>query len=94
MADILPTSIPEIDEPRARRRPYAIGAGAVVLIAIAFPLLREFIEPGRTAWNIFLALFLIGVVAAGILLQRFFAAHAGEIGAARFDTRTKSDSNG
>jgi hypothetical protein len=64
------------------------------LIIVAFPLFREFFEPGATAWNVFLALFLAGLVVAAVSLQRFFAAHAGEIGEARFDTRNKSDANG
>jgi uncharacterized membrane protein len=78
----------------SRGRYYTVGGGAAVLLVIAIPLLREFIEPGRTAWNVFLALFLVGVVVAGILLQRFFAAHPGEVGEAPFDTRNESDANG
>jgi cobalamin biosynthesis protein CobD/CbiB len=78
----------------ARSRTQMVGGGAIVLILIAFPLFREFVEPGHAAWNLFLALFLAGLVVAAILLQRFFAAHAGEIGEARFDTRNKSDLDG
>jgi Na+/melibiose symporter-like transporter len=94
MADILPQSPERRDRLPARRNSYAIGGGALILIMVAFPLLREFVEPGHAAWNLFLVTFLIGIVVAGVLLQRFFVAHAGEIGEARFDTRNKSDLDG
>ena len=77
-----------------RGRYYQVGGGALVLIIVVPSLFREFVEPGAIGWDIFLAAFLAGVVIAAILLQRFFAAHAGEIGEARFDTRNKSDANG
>ena len=77
-----------------RERFLAVGAGAIILLAIPALLILEFFEPGRTGWDVFLILFLAAVVIAGILLQRFFLNHAGEIGEARFDTRNKSDMNG
>ena len=93
MADTLPKSgLDEQGPPRGRA--YVMGGGAVILAAIAIPLFQEFREPGLTAWNIFLILFLAGIALAAFLLQRFFASHAGEIGEARFDTRNKSDANG
>jgi hypothetical protein len=74
---------------------YAVlGGGTVVLLVIAYPLYREFSEPGHTIWNALLVLFLLAVAVGAFFLQRFFLSHAGEIGEARFDTRNKSDGNG
>jgi hypothetical protein len=70
-----------------------MGSGAAVFLVIAFPLWREFSEPGQTAWNIFLVLILIGILVAAFLLQRFFRSNIGEIGEARFDTRNPSERN-
>jgi hypothetical protein len=78
----------------ARDRFYTAGSGAALLIVLGIPLYAEFHEPGLTAWNLFLLLFAAGLAVAGVFLQRFFGAHAGEIGEARFDTRNKSDADG
>jgi hypothetical protein len=66
-----------------------IGGGLTILIIVAFGLWNEFHEAGQTAWNIFLALVVLGLIAVGFLGQRYFKAHAGEIGEARFDTRNE-----
>ena len=71
-----------------------MGGGATVLIIIAALMSREFFVSGQTAWNMFLAVLLIGLVIAGFRLNRYFAEHADEIGEARFDTRNKSDLDG
>lgn len=65
-----------------------MGGGAVVFVLIAFPLWREFEEPGQPLWNIILAVMLAGLLAAAYFLQRYFREHIGEIGEARFDTRS------
>lgn len=79
--------------PQQERR-WAIGGGATVLAIIAVLMSREFFTSGQTAWNIFLAVFLIGLAIAGFWLNRFFAEHPDEIGEARFDTRNKSELDG
>lgn len=73
-----------------KRQRWSRGGGAFILVIIAFPLFREFSAPGNTLWNVFLGLLLLGLIVAALLLQRFFATHADEIGEARFDTRNKS----
>jgi Na+/melibiose symporter-like transporter len=78
----------------ARRQNAVVGGGAIVLVLIAAPLYAEFFEPGSHAWNAFLTLLVIGLVAAAFLLQRFFMRHAGEVGEARFDTRNRTDVDG
>jgi cobalamin biosynthesis protein CobD/CbiB len=80
-----------VEKKRQRR---AMGGGAAALLIVALPLWNEFSAHGAVAWNFFLAIFLAGLVAAAVLLQRYFVQHAGEIGEARFDTRNKSDVNG
>ena len=65
---------------------YLIGGGASVLVTVAVMLWAEFYVAGNLAWNIFLGVFLVGLIAAAILLQRFFMTHSAEIGEARFDT--------
>jgi hypothetical protein len=77
-----------------RKAYLASGSAVAVLLGVTLPLYSEFFEPGLTLWNSFLVLTLIGLVVAALLLARFFAAHAGEIGEARFDTRNKSDVHG
>ena len=80
---------------RADKRPQiAAGTGVAVLLGVTFPLYAEFFEPGFGLWNAFLIAFLVGVVIAAAFLARFFAAHAGEIGEARFDTTNKGDPRG
>jgi hypothetical protein len=70
------------------------GTAIYVLIIVSILLYREFYEPGLTAWNAALGLFLLGLIVAAAFLSRFFTMHAGEIGEARFDTRDKSDIDG
>ena len=70
---------------------WTMGGGAVVFIIIAFPLWREFREPGQSLWNTLLVLILAGLLVAAYFLQRFFREHIGEIGEARFDTSNKGD---
>jgi hypothetical protein len=77
-----------------QERRWAIGGGATVLVIIAALVSREFFVSGHTAWNLFLAVLLIGLAIAGFWLNRYFAEHADEIGEARFDTRNKSDLDG
>jgi len=81
-------ALPPAEASRAR----TIGAGPIVLAALAVPLWAEFRVPGNLAWNGFLAAFLIGLGVAAFVAQRYFRAHAGEIGEARFDT--SEDGNG
>ncbi len=83
-----------IDAVEQRRRRRAMGGGAIVLLIVAFPLWNEFSAKGATAWNVVLLIFLVGLVCGAVFLQRYFTAHIGEIGEARFDTRNKSDLNG
>ena len=73
---------------------WKLGGGLTVFVIIAFPLWREFSEKGEAAWNVFLAVFLLGLVGAALLLNRYFSAHADEIGEARFDTTHLDDSHG
>jgi membrane protein implicated in regulation of membrane protease activity len=68
-----------------------MGGGLTILVVVAVALWAEFSEPGNTAWNIALAAMLLALVAAALLGQRYFRAHAGEIGEARFDTRNEGD---
>jgi formate-dependent nitrite reductase membrane component NrfD len=70
------------------------GTAVAVLMGLTVPLFLEFYDRRAAAWNIVLVLLLVGVAVAAFFLQRFFAAHAGEIGEARFDTRNKSDLDG
>lgn len=70
---------------------WTMGGGAVVFLIIAFPLWNEFRVPGQPGWNVFLALILTGILTAAFFLQRYFHAHIGEIGEARFDTSNKPD---
>ena len=70
----------------ASTRVRTIGAGPIVLAALAIPLWAEFRVAGEVWWNAFLAAFLIGLGVAAIFAQRYFRAHAGEIGEARFET--------
>ena len=72
-----------IDQPSRAR---TIGAGPILLAALAIPLWAEFRVPGSAVWNGFLAAFLIGLGIAAIVAQRYFRAHADEIGEARFET--------
>ena len=60
----------------------AAGLAAVVLGMLWF----EFSEPGHLLWNLFLALLLAGFAVATAAAVRYFRAHAGEIGEARFET--------
>jgi hypothetical protein len=76
------------------RRHLAAGTAIAVLAMIAVPLFAEFFEPRALGWDLFLGLFLVALVAAALQLRRFFAAHAGELGEARFDTRNEGDARG
>jgi hypothetical protein len=71
-----------------------MGGGAMVLLIVSALLLREFFEPGHTAWNVTLGALLGGVLVAAYFLTRFFHAHIGEIGEARFDTHNPDRPNG
>ena len=73
---------------------WKLGGGLTVFVIIAFPLWREFRERDQTGWNVFLALLLVGIVVAAVFLNRYFSAHAGEIGEARFDTRNSDNNDG
>jgi membrane protein implicated in regulation of membrane protease activity len=73
---------------------WKLGGGAVVLLLIAFPLLREFWEPAHMGWNVLLVAFLAGLLVAAYFLTRFFREHIGEIGEARFDTHNPDQPNG
>ncbi len=66
-----------------------IGGGLTVLVIIALPLWFEFREPGQLLWNIALALLMIVLLALAFFGQRYFKAHANEIGEARFDTSNR-----
>lgn len=74
-----------------QRSRWAVGGGALVLLIVAMPLWNEFRVAGNVAWNIFLGVFLIGLGAGAILLQRYFRQHASEVGEARFDTSNKPE---
>jgi hypothetical protein len=79
---------------RPGRRNLAAGTAIAVLAAIAVPLFAEFFEPRALGWDLFLGLFLVALMVAALQLRRFFAAHAGELGEARFDTRNEGDLRG
>ena len=79
-----------MSEPRQTNKA-AVALGAIMLFVIAAPLWREFRVAGDAAWNIFLAIFLIGLGASAFVLGRYFYVHSDEIGEARFDTRNKVD---
>jgi hypothetical protein len=68
-----------------------IGGGLAVLIVVALGLWNEFYDPGQTAWNVFLAAMVLGLIIVAIVGQRYFRAHVGEIGEARFDTRNQDE---
>jgi cobalamin biosynthesis protein CobD/CbiB len=68
-----------------------IGGGLAVLIIVAIGLWNEFHEAGQTVWNVFLAVIVVGLIVAAIFGQRYFRAHVGEIGEARFDTRNQDE---
>ncbi len=78
----------------ARRNSAVAGGGALILAFLAVPLFLEFSEPGKSAWNVFLVLFLVAIAVGAVLLQRFLVAHADEVGEARFDTSNKNDADG
>ena len=93
MADSAP--IPDETEASARKPFYRqIGGGLTVFLIIAFPMWREFREPGNLPWNVFLGVLMIAMVVGAFIGQRYFLEHAGEIGEARFDTRNRSDLDG
>ncbi|WEK46927.1 MAG: hypothetical protein P0Y56_01170 [Candidatus Andeanibacterium colombiense] len=73
---------------------WKMGGGATVLITVAILLWIEFSEPALAGWNIVLALLMGGTLIAAFFLQRFFRAHIGEIGEARFDTHNPDRTNG
>jgi cobalamin biosynthesis protein CobD/CbiB len=68
-----------------------IGGGLMILIVVAGSLWAEFRELGHAAWNIALAVILLALAVAALFGQRYFRAHAAEIGEARFDTRNEGD---
>jgi len=68
-----------------------IGGGLTILAVVAVALWIEFSDARQTGWDIFLGGFLVALVAAAFAGQRYFRAHAGEIGEARFDTRNEDD---
>ncbi|RKF21143.1 hypothetical protein D6851_09435 [Altericroceibacterium spongiae] len=61
-------------------------------LALAIPLWVEFHEPGHLLWNIFLAAFLVALVAAVFFGLRYLQTSGIEVGEARFAPR--SDSSG
>ena len=79
---------------RVRLSRWTAGGGASVLVLVTALLFQEFFEPGQTGWNMFLIFCLAGSIVAALFLQRFFRAHASEIGEARFDTRNEGERNG
>ena len=70
---------------------WVMGGGAAVLLVVLFPLWLEFREAGHAGWNVILAIMLLAIAVGAYLLQRYLAAHIGEVGEARFDTRNKTD---
>lgn len=64
----------------------AVVAGIAVVVTIAVMLWAEFFVTGDAGWDVFLGLFLVGLIVTAILMVRYFINHAGEIGEARFDT--------
>jgi hypothetical protein len=74
-----------------RQNRWVVGSGSIILLIIAVPLWNEFRVAGNTAWNTFLAVFLVGLAVAAIVLQRYFWKHPSEIGEARFDTTKHRD---
>jgi hypothetical protein len=76
---------------RQSQRWWTVGGGTIILLVIAGSLWDEFRVPGNRAWNIFLALFLVGLGVAAILIQRHFRLHPLDVGEARFDTTNKPE---
>jgi membrane protein implicated in regulation of membrane protease activity len=68
-----------------------MGGGLTILVVVAVALWAEFSEAGNTAWDVALAAILLAVCVAAFFGQRYFRAHVGEIGEARFDTRNEGD---
>ena len=66
--------------------PAPLIGGGIVIAAIAVMLGIEFFDSANIGWDVFLGLFLVGLVVAAVLLGRFSLAHSAEIGEARFDT--------
>jgi len=61
---------------------------------IAIPLWREFHEPNELLWNVFLAAFLIAVIAAAFFGLRYLEQNQVEVGEARFtSSRGTPDGN-
>jgi len=68
-----------------------IGGGLTILVVVAVALWGEFSEAGNTIWNVTLGAILSALAVAAFFGQRYFRAHAGEIGEARFDTRNEGE---
>ena len=77
-------------EERAIRR-WKIGGGTTVLVIVSIALFKEFRDDSHPLWTAFLFIFLTALAVGAIVLQRYFSAHADEIGEARFDTRNKEE---
>lgn len=77
-------------EEKATHR-WKIGGGTTILVIISLALFTEFRDENHPLWTAFLFIFLTTVAVGAIVLQRYFSAHADEIGEARFDTRNKEE---
>jgi hypothetical protein len=55
-------------------------------VFIAIPLWQEFHEPGQAAWNTFLAIFLLALVAAAFFGLRYLEQNKIDVGEARFSS--------
>ena len=67
-----------------KEKSYAAHAVLSVGFLLSIPLWREFREPGQPLWNVFLAIFLIALVAAAFFGVRYLQKNSVEVGEARF----------
>ena len=63
----------------------------VVGFLVAWPLWREFHEPGQPIWNVFLGAFLIALIMAAFLGVRSLQKNRTQVGEARFTSARASD---
>ena len=69
---------------------YVANIVLVVGLFLAWPLWREFREPGQPLWNVALTIFLIAIVIGALLGIRYLQKHEIEVGEARFSSSDRT----
>lgn len=74
-----------------KNRRYVANIVLLVGLFLAWPLWREFHEPGQLLWNVVLTIFLIAIVVGAFLGIRNLQKHEIEVGEARFSSSDQAD---